>query len=117
MKYPNQDLYGPLCFWLSAELYGRDEDRQLAQHILRKTTENLLPDGGLHYIGIENESPVYHALNLILIAHYATLSHDPVAVKLLKGHGQLLALGIDRRGPSGVLERRLVEAVLGPRVA
>ena len=73
-----------MCFWLSAELYGRDEDRQLAQHILRKTTENLLPDGGLHYIGIENESPVYHALNLILIARYATLSHDPVAVKLLK---------------------------------
>lgn len=84
VKYPNQDLYGPLCFWLSAELYGRDEDRQLAQHILRMTTENLLPDGGLHYIGIENESPVYHALNLILIARYATLSHDPVAVKLLQ---------------------------------
>ncbi|MCL4207280.1 MAG: hypothetical protein KJ000_32765 [Pirellulaceae bacterium] len=84
VKYPNHDLYGPLCFWLSAELYGRDEDRQLAQHILRKTTENLLPDGGLHYIGIENESPVYHALNLILIARYATLSRDPVAVKLLQ---------------------------------
>ena len=51
---------------------------------MRKTVENLLPDGGLHYIGIENESPVYHALNLIIIGHYATLSHDPVAVKLLK---------------------------------
>jgi len=84
VKYPNQDLYGPLFFWLSAELYGRDEDRQLAKHIMQKTTENLLPDGGLHYIGIENESPVYHALNLILIARYATLSHDHVAVKLLK---------------------------------
>jgi hypothetical protein len=51
---------------------------------MRKTTENLLPDGGLHYIGIENESPVYHALNLIIIGRYATLSQDPVAVKLLK---------------------------------
>jgi len=84
VKYPNQDVYGPLCFWLSAELYGRSEDRQLAQDIMRKTVANLLPDGGIHYIGIENEAPIYHSLDLIIIGRYATLSRDPVAFQLLK---------------------------------
>ncbi|MDH7568077.1 MAG: hypothetical protein QHJ73_00650 [Armatimonadota bacterium] len=82
--YVNQDAYYILIMALSARLYGRPADQNLAASMMRRVAANLLPDGGLHYIGQENESPVYHALNLVILGRYARLSGDPTALRALK---------------------------------
>lgn len=82
--YANQDLYYVLIMALSAELYQRPEDLEEAKAMLDKVAESQLPDGGFRYIGQENEAPVYHALNVIILGRYAKLTGDPLALKLLK---------------------------------
>ncbi|MCC7494503.1 MAG: hypothetical protein IT204_19250 [Fimbriimonadaceae bacterium] len=83
-EYANQDVYYVLLMELSAQLWERPADRQLAREMLRRVASNLLPDGAIHYIGVEMESPIYHALDLIIIGRYATLTADPAALQLLR---------------------------------
>lgn len=82
-EYANQDAYYVLIMALSALLYDRPLDQTLAAEMMVRIAENLLPDGGISYIGVENEAPVYHALNLVILGRYATLTGDPVARRLL----------------------------------
>ncbi|MBT3378689.1 MAG: hypothetical protein HN742_30530 [Lentisphaerae bacterium] len=82
-EYANQDAYLVIIAALSAQLYDRPADQELAADMARKISSNLLPDGGIRYIGITNEAPVYHSLNLTVLGRYATLTKDPVVVKLL----------------------------------
>jgi len=83
-EYANQDAYLVIIAALSAQLYDRPADQELAADMARKIASNLLPDGGIRYIGITNEAPVYHSLNLTVLGRYATLTKDPVIVKLLR---------------------------------
>ena len=75
--YVNQDVYYLLIMELSSRLYDRVADHDLAAKMMKKVAGNLLPDGGWHYIGQEQESPIYHALDLVILARYATLADDP----------------------------------------
>lgn len=97
-EYANQDLYYVLNMAQSAILYDRPADQQEAAAMLRKVADNLLPDGGISYIGIENEAPVYHSLNLVLIGRYATLTGDPAAVKLLRDTANYYPLVLTAEG-------------------
>ena len=83
-EYANQDLYYVLIMALSADLFDRPDDRAEAQSMMKRVADNMLPDGGIRYIGITNEAPVYHGLNLILLGRYLTLTGDPVAREALK---------------------------------
>ncbi|MDQ3813300.1 MAG: hypothetical protein M3347_05050, partial [Armatimonadota bacterium] len=83
-EYANQDVYYALIMALSAELFKLPADRAVAAGMVKQIATNLLPDGGLHYIGIENEAPVYHSLNLAILGRYATLTADPLAIQLMK---------------------------------
>ncbi len=96
--YANQDLYYVLIMALSAELFDRPADRELAEDMLRRVAKNLLPDGGIRYIGVTNESPVYHALNVILIGRYLTLTGDPAAKDLLEGTADYWPLVLTAEG-------------------
>ena len=81
--YVNQDAYYALCLALAGQLWKRPEDTELARLMMVQIDNQLLPDGGWHYISVENESPIYHALNMVLVARYATLTGDPVATSML----------------------------------
>ena len=83
-EYANQDLYYVLIMALSAELFDRPDDRAEAETMMKRVADNLLPDGGIHYIGVTNEAPVYHALNLVLLGRYLTLTGNPVARETLE---------------------------------
>lgn len=83
-RYANQDSYYALICALSADLYGRPADRERARAMVRKIAGNILPDGGISYMGRENESPGYHALDLRILGRYATLTRDPVALSILR---------------------------------
>ncbi|MBN2451110.1 MAG: hypothetical protein JXR77_12020 [Lentisphaeria bacterium] len=83
-EYANQDAYYVVIMALSAMLYQRPADQELAAEMVRRIASNLLPDGGIRYIGMENEAPVYHSLNLVVLGRYATLTGDPAAAELLQ---------------------------------
>jgi hypothetical protein len=97
-QYANQDLYYALIMALSAELFERPDDRRLAEDMMQQVAANLLPDGGIRYIGLTNESPVYHALNLVLIGRYLTLTGDETARQLLRGTANYWPLVLTAEG-------------------
>lgn len=82
--YPNQDLSAALIMALSAELYHNPSDAQWASGMVEKTARNLLPDGGIRYIGAENDAPQYHTLDLLMLGRYVELTGDPTAKTLLQ---------------------------------
>lgn len=83
-RYVNQDVYYLLIMELSSRLYDRVADHKLAAAMMKQTAANMLPAGGWHYIGIEQEAPVYHALDLVILARYARLADDPTVWDCLK---------------------------------
>ncbi|EDY20747.1 hypothetical protein CfE428DRAFT_1944 [Chthoniobacter flavus Ellin428] len=84
--YANQDVYVALILALSSDslLFNNSSDLNSAKQLMMEVQSNLLPDGGIHYIGQENESPVYHATDLFIIARYAYLTNDPTATAILR---------------------------------
>lgn len=83
-KYANQDAYYMVIMTLSSKAFNRPSDLTVASDVMKTLTANLLPSGGLHYVGGENDVPVYHMLDILLIARYADLSKDPLAYSTLK---------------------------------
>lgn len=82
--YPNQDASFALILALSADLYGRADDSQWATQMIQSISRQLLPGGGIGYIGQENEAPQYHTLNLLYLARYIELTGDETAKNLLR---------------------------------
>ncbi|QWF70044.1 hypothetical protein KEF85_11855 [Methylomonas paludis] len=82
--YPNQDLYFSLITALAAKIYEEPTYMVISQTMLAKVKTSLLPDGGFHYIGNENESPIYHALNTIILGRYYTITDDMEALEIIK---------------------------------
>ena len=83
-EYANQDAYYVLIMALSARLFDRPEDMRRAEEMVAKIADNVLPDGGIHYIGVTNEVPVYHGVNLHLLGRYATLTGSSAVRKLFQ---------------------------------
>jgi len=97
-EYANQDAYFCLIMALSAELFKLPADRAVATGMAKQIASNLLPDGGIHYISVDNEAPVYHALNLVILGRYATLTGDAEIVQLLKSTANYWPLVLTAEG-------------------
>jgi len=82
--YANQDLYYALVMELSAKLFGNQADHDLSIRMIEQVSANVLPDGGIHYIGQENEAPIYHALNLVLLGRYLRVSGNVAARRIIE---------------------------------
>ncbi|MDR3708404.1 MAG: hypothetical protein P4L33_08885 [Capsulimonadaceae bacterium] len=82
--YVNQDVFYMQILAQSDLLWATPGDKAAAHEMMVKTSKNLLPEGGLHYISDEMEAPVYHSLDLHIIARYYTLTRDPLALETLK---------------------------------
>jgi len=93
-RYVNQDAYYLLIMELSSRLYERVGDHDLATRMMKQVAGNMLPAGGWHYIGVEQEAPVYHALNLILLGRYATLADDPTVWDCLRNSAPYYPLAL-----------------------
>jgi hypothetical protein len=55
-----------------------------SREFLESQRANVLPDGGLHYIAKQNESPGYHDVIAQFIAQIHAINGDPLALELLK---------------------------------
>jgi hypothetical protein len=97
-KYVNQDAYMLVIMAQSGILWRNDNDTVASRSIMLGIEKNLLPDGGFHYIGVENEAPWYHSIDLLLIARYLTLSKDPVAVRTIKATARYWPLTLTAEG-------------------
>jgi hypothetical protein len=82
--YINQDVYIVLIDQLASELFSDPKEAEAARAAVQKIRGALLPDGALNYIGTENEAPTYHALDVLILARYLTLSGDPNARSLIE---------------------------------
>jgi hypothetical protein len=55
-----------------------------SREFLESQQANVLPDGGLHYIAKQNESPGYHDVIAQFLAQIHAINGDPLALALLK---------------------------------
>lgn len=81
--YPNQDVYHLIEMELAHRWWGDAAYRREVERTIAGLQAQLLPDGGLRYIGPEPECPVYHQLNLLWLARYLDLTGDERIRKLI----------------------------------
>ena len=82
-KYPNQDAYYALILALASEFFGEPAWRTEGDRVVDGLEVNVLPEGGLHYIGLDTEAPVYHALVEALIFRYLQVTSYAGAARIL----------------------------------
>jgi hypothetical protein len=82
-SYPNQDVFHLFEMELAHRWWGDAKYTESAEKTIAGLQAQLLPDGGIRYIGPETECPVYHNLNLVWLARYLNLTGDERARKLL----------------------------------
>ena len=82
--YPNQDVYYALILAIASRLFDEPRYQALADQMMDKLAGNLMPNGAFHYIGQENESPIYHALVQVILGRYIELTDDSKARSVLK---------------------------------
>lgn len=83
-QYPNQDVYYALILAIASRLFDEPRYQALADQMMDKLAANLMPNGAFHYIGQENESPVYHALVQEILGRYIEVTDDTKARSVLK---------------------------------
>lgn len=81
-RYANQDAYFALILALSADLFRNAEDDKLVAQVLKALRGNVLPSGGIRYIGNYGPSPIYQALTTVVLArvYWLTKNLDARAV-------------------------------------
>lgn len=82
-RYPNQDVFHLFEMELAYRWWKDKKYRVSALKTLDGLEAQLLPDGGIRYIGPETECPVYHNLNLVWLARYLQLTDDERARNLI----------------------------------
>lgn len=82
-KYPNQDAYYALILALASELFEEPAWRTEGDRVVDGLEANVLPEGGLHYIGLETEAPVYHAMVEAFIFRYLQVTSYAGAARIL----------------------------------
>ncbi|MEI8104091.1 MAG: chitobiase/beta-hexosaminidase C-terminal domain-containing protein, partial [Candidatus Moraniibacteriota bacterium] len=100
-SYPNQDVY-ILLILAQANLLNLSAtgDEGRITTILQKTNNSLYADGGIAYIGQDTESPVYHQLDVIILARYYTLTQDARALSILQDTVNYWPLSLTEVGAS-----------------
>lgn len=83
-QYPNQDIYYALILAIASRLFDEPRYQALADQMMDKLAANLMPNGAFHYIGQENESPIYHALVQEILGRYIEVTDDSKAWSVLK---------------------------------
>ncbi len=82
-KYTNRDL-GVANILLNCGLYLKDQRcLDLAQGLIDAQEASLYPDGGLAYIGTQNESCGYHDADMTLLTRYYLVTGNQKALDLL----------------------------------
>ncbi len=81
--YPNQDVFYLYVMELAARWWKEEKYREAVTKTLDAIESQLLPDGGLRYIGPETECPVYHNVNLVWLARYLLLTGSERVRKLI----------------------------------
>ncbi len=96
--YPNIDL--SIAFeLLNLGLYLDDpEIVARSKKILHRFAEDILPDGGSHYIWSQNESAGYHDVVASLLARTYEIDGDPKALAMLKSLEWYGPISIGRQG-------------------
>ena len=97
-QYPNQDVYYALILAIASRLFDEPRYQALANQMMDKLAANLMPNGAFHYIGKENESPIYHALIQAVLARYYDITHDPKAYALIKASSHYWLLSMSDEG-------------------
>ncbi|NDK11431.1 MAG: hypothetical protein COZ06_04050 [Armatimonadetes bacterium CG_4_10_14_3_um_filter_66_18] len=82
-SYPNQDVFHLFEMELAHRWWGDAKYKDSAEKTLAGLQAQLLPDGGIRYIGPETECSVYHNLNLVWLARYLNLTGDERVRKLI----------------------------------
>lgn len=83
-QYPNQDVYYALILAIASRLFNEPRYQALADQMMDKLADNLMPNGAFHYIGQENETPNYHALVQGILGRYIEVTGDSKARSVLK---------------------------------
>jgi len=83
-QYPNQDVYYALILAIASRLFDEPRYQALADQMMDKLAGKLMPNGAFHYIGQENESPIYQALVHAILGQYIEVTGDAKAQSVLK---------------------------------
>lgn len=97
-QYPNQDVYYALILAIASRLFDEPRYQALADQMLDKLAGSLMPNGAFHYIGHENESPIYHALVQEILGRYIEVTDDSKARSVLKKSAQYWRLVMSDEG-------------------
>lgn len=97
-QYPNQDIYTALIMALSDRIFRENRYKDLANELIRSLETNLLPNGAFHYIGQENESPLYHAVVQMILGRYYEITQEPAALRILKLSAEYWLLTLSAEG-------------------
>lgn len=97
-NYVNQDAYYALIMALAGKLFSSQLYLDEGHDAIAGIERNLLSNGAFHYIGRENESPLYHALIQIILARYYQVSADATAISLLRRSTQYWFMAMTQDG-------------------
>ncbi|MEM6886097.1 MAG: hypothetical protein AAF571_13805 [Verrucomicrobiota bacterium] len=82
--YANRDLAVANILLCSGMYLEEPEGLDVARKLVMAQFDNLYPDGGIAYIGTQNESCGYHGANTTFLTRYYHLSGQTEALDLLK---------------------------------
>lgn len=96
--YPNQDILYALSSAISAKIFYDKIYSDEAEKAIQSIERNQMPGGGWHYIGSENESPIYHALVQAVLARYIDITNDARARLMLKRSAEYWRIVLSAQG-------------------